>query len=263
MKTRMSDASSAAAAPAAQARPYPRNGSDTTLAPAAVASAAVSSVLPLSTTMHSRIKFHGISRTTDPMFSASFNAGMTTETPWTKSEAPAQTTAGTGGGRVRAEQGAAKVLVLFAVPNLAHGLLGCVAESKAVIAAHGEWCYAAGQGLAVSGDVHQAPGPAAEGPGAVILALLDADLRLRRAGGTEVHAQFLRHSLGSLYHLFFLLGGVLKQGRLRPRQSLPLGQVHHSLQVNLHDAQAMRQANEGLQLREGFAQTGEPERNPW
>src|SRR5437762_1416296 len=50
-----------------------------TLAPACVAMEAVASVLPLSTTMHSATRCHGISATTWPMDSASFNAGMMME----------------------------------------------------------------------------------------------------------------------------------------------------------------------------------------
>jgi hypothetical protein len=43
-------------------------------------SAAVASVLPLSTTMISSTTSRGIERTTSPMTSASFNAGMTKQT---------------------------------------------------------------------------------------------------------------------------------------------------------------------------------------
>src|SRR5260370_36578575 len=47
-----------------------------TRAPACAAMEAVTSVLPLSTTMHSARRCHGISATTWPMDSASFKAGM-------------------------------------------------------------------------------------------------------------------------------------------------------------------------------------------
>lgn len=50
-----------------------------TRAPAAAATLAVASVLPLSTTMHSAISLHGMERTTWPIDSASFKAGITTE----------------------------------------------------------------------------------------------------------------------------------------------------------------------------------------
>lgn len=50
-----------------------------TRAPAAWAMEAVASVLPLSTTMHSAMACQGISVTTWPMDSASFNAGMMME----------------------------------------------------------------------------------------------------------------------------------------------------------------------------------------
>ncbi len=232
----------------------------TTRAPAACASAAVASVLPLSTTMHSRISSHGISLTNAAIFSASFRAGMTTETA-AKSEAPAQAAIGTGRGRLRAQQRAAKLLVFFAIPDFAHGLLGGVAQGKAVVAAHRKRSNATGKRLAVRGDVHQAPGTAAQRPWAVVLALLDAHLRLGRTRRTEEHAEFPGDGLGSLDNFFFLLRGVFKQCRLRPRQSLPLGEIHHSLQIDLHDAQAMGQANEGLQLRQRLPQTGKPEGN--
>src|ERR1700677_5185996 len=140
--------------------------------------------------MHSRIRPHGISRTTAAMFSASFNAGITTETRCRpKSEAPAQPTIGAGRGRLRAEQCAPEFLVLFAVPNLTHGLLRGVAQGKAVVAAHGEWSDTTGESLSVGGDVHQAPGTSTERPWAVVLALLDADLRLGGARRAEEYAQ--------------------------------------------------------------------------
>src|SRR5581483_4876110 len=69
----------AARAPAAHAAPYPR-GEFTTRAPAARATSVVTSALPLSTTMHSAISLHGIAATTLPIDSASFSAGITTET---------------------------------------------------------------------------------------------------------------------------------------------------------------------------------------
>jgi len=68
----------AASLPALHAAPYPREDR-TTRAPAASATAAVSSVLPLSTTMHSAISCQGISETTKPIDSASFSAGIMTE----------------------------------------------------------------------------------------------------------------------------------------------------------------------------------------
>src|SRR5580658_5358616 len=125
-----------------------------TRAPAACASAAVASVLPLSTTMHSPIRSHGNSLTTAAIFSASFSAGMTTETS-AKSEAPAQAAIGTGRGRLWAQQGFAEILVFVAIPNFAHGLQCGIAERKAVVAAHRERRDATGECLAVGGDVHQ------------------------------------------------------------------------------------------------------------
>ena len=45
------------------------------------------------------------------------------------------------------------------------------------------------------------------------------------------------------------------------RQALALGEVHHPLEINLHDAEAVRQANKGLELRERLAQACQPEGN--
>src|ERR1700728_4660174 len=210
--------------------------------------------------MHSRIRPQGISRTTAAMFSASFNAGITTETPCRpKSEAPAQPTTGAGGGRLRAQQGSPEFLVLFAVPDLTHGLLGGVAQGEAVVAAHGEWRNATGQGLSVGSDVHQAPGTAAESPWAVVLSLLDAHLRLGGARRTEEHTQFAGDGFGSLQDFFLLPGGVFEQRLFWPGPPLSFGQIDHPLQINLHHTQAMRQANEGLQLRQRLPQAGKPE----
>src|SRR6202453_3491305 len=262
MKTKMPDPTSAAATPAAHARPYPLCGRCTPLAPAVDASAAVASVLPLSTTMHSRIRSQGSSRTTAAMFSASFSAGITTETPCRpKSEAPAQPTIGAGRGRLRTEQCAPEFLVLFTIPDLTHGLLRRVAQGEAVVAAHGEWRDATGKRLSVGRDVHQAPGTAAERPWAVVLPLLDADLRLGRARRAEEHAQLVGDGFGSLQNLFLLAGGVFKQCLFWPRQPLSFGQIDHPLQIDLHHAEAMGQANKGLQLCQRLAQAGKPEGN--
>jgi len=90
---------------------------------------------------------------------------------------------------LRAQQCAPEFLVLFAVPDLTHRLLGGVAQGETVVATHGEWSDATGKRLSVGGDVHQAPGTAAERPWAVVLPLLDADLRLGGARRAEEHAQ--------------------------------------------------------------------------
>src|SRR3984885_9149075 len=111
--------------------------------------------------MHSRIRDQGNSLTTAAIFSASFSAGMTTETS-AKLEAPAQTAAGTRRWGLWNQQGPAKFLIFFAIPNLSHRLLSGIAKRKAVVAAHRERCNAAGKSLAVGGDVHQAPGTAAQ-----------------------------------------------------------------------------------------------------
>src|SRR5580698_2316874 len=162
--------------------------------------------------MHSWIRPQGISRTTAAMFSASFNAGITTETRCKpKSEAPAQPTTRASRGRLRAQQCTPEFLVFFAVPDLTHGLLGGVAQGEAVVAAHGEGSDATRKRLPVGRDVHQAPGTAAERPWAVVLPLLDADLRLGGARCAEQHAQFPGDGFGSLQNLFLLPGGVFKQ----------------------------------------------------
>src|SRR5262249_2725731 len=66
--------------PFKQARPYPCSGSLATIAPHRCATAAVASVLPLSTTITHAAKFGGISASKQLRDASSFRAGMTRAT---------------------------------------------------------------------------------------------------------------------------------------------------------------------------------------
>src|SRR5689334_10325782 len=75
-KTTTSVSSATLLTPAQHADPYPRLGSVRILAPAALATAAVSLFAPLSTTMTSEMTSRGTRATTEQMTGASSSAGM-------------------------------------------------------------------------------------------------------------------------------------------------------------------------------------------
>src|SRR5258707_6602507 len=142
-----------------------------------------------------------------------------------RSQAPAQTAAGAGGRRPVAQQRGAEMVVPLGVPDLAEALVRRVAEGEAVITAHRERRDAAGQRPAMRGDVHQAPGPPAEGPGLRPVLRLEARRRVGRARGVEADAELGGQLFGraDLSALLVLAAG--EQYRLLARQTLPLGEV--------------------------------------
>src|SRR5262249_20962078 len=135
------------------------------------------------------------------------------------SEAPPQPAPGAGLGRLVGQQRAAKRLVALSVPDLLQGLLGCIAEREAVIAAQRERGDAAGQRAAMRGEVHQRPGTPAQRPGPVGIPPLEARPRLGGARSVEEEAELAGERLGLADRPRLLLIEALEQGLLAARQS--------------------------------------------
>src|SRR5271155_3864959 len=129
-------------------------------------------------------------------------------------QAPAEAAVGAGGRWSAGEQAGAEALVLGAVPDLAEARLGGVTEGKASVALHREGSDAAGQDTAVGGDVHQRPGPAAEGPGVVGALHADGLAGIDCARGGEGDAELFGDCLGLADEGLFAGGGVFEEGGL-------------------------------------------------
>src|SRR6266545_2238463 len=228
-------------------------------APASRARAAVWSPEPLSTTTISETRCAGIERTTAPMDSSSFSAGMTAETRTSVSQAPAQAAARADVGRPVAGERAAKLLVARPVPDLAQRLLGRVAEREARVAPQRERGDAAGQRAPGGREVHERPWPPAQRPGLVAGGPLDADLGLDRAGGVELDAERPRPLLGAPQRLLFLRVEVLEERRVGARQSLAAREVDQSLQIDLADAELVGELHETRELGERLLESRQPE----
>src|SRR5260221_1390766 len=177
------------------------------------------------------------------------------------SEASTQSAARAGGRRLVAQQRAPEVLVALAIPNLAQALLGRIAEREAVIAAHREGGDAAGQRLAVRRKVHQCPRPAAERPRLLLAVSFEARSGLARTRGIERDAEAPGQFLGLAQALALVSVELLEQGRFRTRQTLALPKIDEALQINLENADLVREPHKGGELADRFLEPGQPERN--
>src|SRR5262249_43258498 len=161
---------------------------------------------------------------------------------------PSQPAAGASGRWRVAQQRLAELPVSLAVPDLAQALLCRVAEREAVVAAHREGRDAAGQRLAVRGEVHQRPRTAAQRPGLLALLPLEARARLGGARGVEGDAELPRERIGLADETTLVGIDPLEQRRFRTGQALALGEIHQALQVHLRYADLMRQRDKRRQL---------------
>src|SRR5260221_6070178 len=177
------------------------------------------------------------------------------------SEAPTQSAAFAGRRRPVAQQRATEVLVALAVPNLAQALLCRIAQRKAVVAAHREGRDAARQRLAVRREIHQCPRPPAERPGLLLALPFEARSRLGRTRGIKRDAKAPGQFL-SLAHEFALVSvELLEQRRLRTRQTLAFRKINQPLQIDLENADLVREPHKGGQLADRLLEPRQPQSN--
>jgi len=75
----------------------------------------------------------------------------------TISKAPAKAAIGATLARMITKQGAAKVAILFSIPDFTERLLRYIPQRETVIAPHREWGDAAWDGSPVCGEIHERP----------------------------------------------------------------------------------------------------------
>src|SRR5690242_16265041 len=91
------------------------------------------------------------------------------------------------------------------------------------------------------GEVHEGPWPATERPRLRLVLALEAGAGLGRAGRVELDPKRDRELIGGADEVALLPIDLLEERRLRPRQTLAIGEIDEALQVDFADADLVRQ----------------------